>query len=86
MKQLVIGFALLVWSAAAWTSEPCCNVVAVDARSGMVSIKNVKTGKVSQYKAEPAGIKALKVGQKVDLIGGQLRTATGAAIAGRVRP
>jgi hypothetical protein len=86
MKQLMIGLVLLLWSAAAWAVEPCCSVTAIDAKSGVVSVKNVKTGKLLQYKAEPAGIKALKVGAMVDLVGGQLRTAAGAAIAGRVQP
>jgi hypothetical protein len=41
-------------------------VTAIDATTGVVSVKNVKTGKMSKYKAEPAGIKGLKVGHKVD--------------------
>lgn len=86
MKQLMLGLVLLIWSAAAWTVEPCCGVVGIDAKTGIVSIKDVKTGKLLQYKAEPVGIKGLKVGAMVDLVGGQLRTATGAAIAGRVQP
>ena len=86
MKQILLGVALLIWSAAAWTLEPCCAVVAIDARTGVVSVKDVKTGKLLQYKAEPVGIKGLKVGAMVDLVGGQLRTATGEAIAGRLQP
>lgn len=86
MKRIVLGVALLIWSVTAWSAEPCCAVVAIDARTGVVSVKDVKTGKLLQYKAEPVGVKALKVGDKVDLVGGQLRTAAGAAIAGRMQP
>ena len=86
MKRILFVVALLIWSAAAWSAEPCCGVTTIDAKTGVVSIKDAKTGKVTQYKAEPVGIKALKVGDKVDLVGGQLRTATGAAIAGRIQP
>lgn len=86
MKRIVLGVALLIWSVTAWSAEPCCSVVAIDARTGVVSVKDVKTGKLLQYKAEPVGVKVLKVGDKVDLVGGQLRTAAGAAIAGRVQP
>lgn len=86
MKRLMAGLALLVFSTGAWTSEPCCNVVAINARTGVLGVKNMKTGKVTQYKAEPAGIKGLRVGDKVDLVGGRLRTAAGASIAGQVRP
>ena len=86
MKQRMLGLALAAWSAAAWTAAPCCAVIAIDAKAGVVSVKDTKTGKVTQYKAEPAGIKGLKVGAKVDLSRGQLRSATGAAIAGRVQP
>lgn len=68
MKQIMVGRALSISSATAWSSEPCCTVVAVDARAGIVSIKG------------------LKVGYKVDLVGGQLGTVAGAAIAGRLRP
>ena len=85
MKQLMVGLVLLLCSAA-WAAEPCCAVVAIDAKTGVVSIKDAKTGKVTQYKAEPVNIKALKVGAKVDLVGGQLHTAAGATIAGRVQP
>ena len=86
MKQLMVCLVLLIGSAAAWAASPCCGVVAVNAKTGVVSIKDVKTGKVSQYKAELAGIKGLKVGDKVDLVGGRLLTAAGAAIAGRLQP
>ena len=86
MKRILLGVALSIWSAAAWTISPCCNVVAIEARTGVVSVKDAKTGKVTQYKAEPVGIKGLKVGDTVDLVGGQLRTAAGAAIAGRIQP
>lgn len=86
MKRIVLGVALLIGSAAAWSSDPCCGVVAINAKTGVVSVKDVKTGKVSQYKAELAGITGLKVGDKVDLVGGQLRTVAGATIAGRVQP
>ena len=86
MKQLMVCLVLLIWSAAAWAASPCCGVVAVNAKTGVVSIKDVKTGKVSQYKAELAGIKGLNVGDKVNLVGGRLFTAAGATIAGGLQP
>lgn len=86
MKRIMAGLALAMSCTVAWSVAPCCSVIAINAKTGMVSVKDAKTGKVTQYKAEPAGIRALKVGQKVDLVGGQLRSAAGAAIAGRVQP
>lgn len=108
MKRILFGVAFAIWSAAAWTLEPCCSVVAIDAKTGMVSVEDVRTGArartrdlatqlrrlyvttdalgLLQYKAEPVGIKGLEVGDTVDLVSGQLRTAAGAAIAGRVQP
>jgi hypothetical protein len=67
--------------------EPAlCAVTAVNAKTGVVSVKDTKTGRVTQYKAEPVNIQGLKVGDAVDLVGGVLRTATGATITGRVQP
>lgn len=86
MNLRAASLLLLLWAPAAFSAAPCCAVVAIDAKSGIVNVKDLKTGKVIRYMAEPAGVRALAVGTKVDLVRGQLRTATGAAIAGRVRP
>ncbi len=55
-------------------------------------LKDLKTGKVIQYnaapisdtvvqnKAQPVGIQGLRVGDAVDLVGGELHTASGATI------
>ncbi len=73
-------------------------MTAVNAKTGVVTIKDLKTGKVIQYnaapisdtvvqnKAQPVGIQALKVGDTVDLVGGVLHTATGTTIPGRIQP
>jgi hypothetical protein len=98
MKRTLLGVALLSWSVAAWTALPCCGVTAVNAKTGVVTIKDLKTGKVIQYnaapisdavvqnKAYPLGIQGLKVGDAVDLVGGELHTASGATIPGRIQP
>ncbi|MEX0734495.1 MAG: hypothetical protein WDZ66_11625 [Steroidobacteraceae bacterium] len=86
MKQLMLGLALLFASAAAWTGAPCCVVIAIDARTAIVTIKDLKTDTVTEYQADLVGIKGLKVGAKVDLVDGQLRTATGYVIPNRTQP
>ncbi len=98
MKRLLLGVALLIGSVAAWAITPCCGVTAVNAKTGVVTIKDLKTGKVIQYnaapisdtvvqnKAQPVGIQALKAGDAVDLVGGELHTASGATIPGRIQP
>ncbi len=98
MKRTLLGVALLSGSVAAWASEPCCGVIGVNAKTGVVTIKDLKTGKVIQYnaaptsdavvqnKAQPVGIQGLRVGDAVDLVGGELHTASGATIPGRIQP
>ncbi len=92
MKRLLLSVVLLTWSVAAWAIAPCCGVTAVNAKTGVVTIKELKTGKVIQYnaapisdavvqnKAQPVGIQGLRVGDAVDLVGGELHTASGATI------
>jgi hypothetical protein len=98
MKRTLLGVALLSWSVAAWTAAPCCGVTAVNTKTGVVSLIDLKTGKQFQYnaapisdavvqnKAQPVGIQALKVGDTVDLVGGVLHTATGITIPRRTQP
>lgn len=69
----------------------------VNARTGSVTLVDTRTGQVIRFQAEPTGamgpqngvgrvgVNALKVGDTVDLIGGQLQTGTGATIEGRVQ-
>ncbi len=86
MIRTILLLAVLLGSTAAWGIDPCCNVSAVDAKTGLVSVKNIKTGKILRYQAEPVGVRSLKVGDTVDLVNGQLLTAAGARIAGRIQP
>ncbi len=62
-----------------------------------MTLVDTRTGQVIRFQAEPTGamgpqngvgrvgVNALKVGDMVDLIGGQLQTGTGATIEGRVQ-
>ncbi|HET6628394.1 MAG TPA: hypothetical protein VFG91_01335 [Woeseiaceae bacterium] len=73
IKQLHIVLvlaALLGGMAAApvMAAVPCCAIVAIDARSGVVTVQNVDTGRSYQVKVGDSGaLSALKVGQKVNL-------------------
>ena len=57
MSRAILLLAVLLGSTAAWGIEPCCNVSAVDAKTGLVSVKNIKTRKILRYQdrgAHPA--------------------------------
>lgn len=47
--------------------EPCCAVVAIDRKSGLVTLRNLKTGQASIVTVkDKAKLGALRVGQQVD--------------------
>jgi hypothetical protein len=47
--------------------EPCCNVTAVDARSGVVTARETATGRTFQFKLEDTSLaSSIKVGQIVE--------------------
>jgi Cu/Ag efflux protein CusF len=46
--------------------EPCCNVTAINQATGVVTLKDLKTGKISQVTVtDKAKLKGLKIGQQV---------------------
>lgn len=48
-------------------AEPCCNVVAVNAASGVVTLRDVKTGSTFDVRLQnKARLNGLRVGQRVD--------------------
>ena len=47
--------------------EPCCAVVAIDPKSGLVTLRNLKTGQASIVTVkDKAKLNTLRVGQQVD--------------------
>jgi Cu/Ag efflux protein CusF len=47
--------------------EPCCSVTAIDQATGVVTLKDLKTGNISQVTVtDMAKLKSLKIGQQVD--------------------
>lgn len=47
--------------------EPCCAVVAIDRKSGLVTLRNLQTGQASIVTLkDKAKLNALRVGQQVD--------------------
>ena len=46
--------------------EVCCSVTAIDQATGVVTLKDLKTGNISQVTVkDPAKLKSLKIGQQV---------------------
>ena len=46
--------------------EPCCNVTAINQATGVVTLKDLKTGNISQVTVtDKAKLKSLKIGQPV---------------------
>lgn len=46
-------------------ADPCCNITAINARTGFVTAKNLTTGKTFRYQVDRAVLAGLKVGDKV---------------------
>jgi hypothetical protein len=70
-KNLVVMIgsllALMLAPREARAVEPCCNITAVDARSGVVSARDTATGRAFQFKLDDAALAtSIKVGQAVD--------------------
>jgi hypothetical protein len=62
---LVLPFGALAPDASA--GEPCCNVTAIDARSSVVSAREMVTGRTIQFKLDdPTLVGSIKVGQVVE--------------------
>ena len=48
-------------------AEPCCGVTAINQATGVVTLKDLKTGEISQVTVmDKAKLKGLKIGQQVD--------------------
>jgi hypothetical protein len=61
---VLVGCALP--SAAQTKKEPCCAVVAIDRKSGLVTLRNLQTGQASIVTVkDKAKLDALRVGQQV---------------------
>jgi Cu/Ag efflux protein CusF len=66
MLALALALAIASWPGSAAAEEPCCNVTALDAKTGMVTAKEKATGRTFQFKvANQAALKGLKVGQAI---------------------
>lgn len=62
---VVLGLAVVL-APEARAAQPCCEITAIDTRTGVVAAKEVRTGKTFQFKVTNASLlKTLKVGQKV---------------------
>lgn len=47
--------------------DPCCSVTAINQATGVVTLKDLKTGNISQVTVtDKAKLKSLKIGQQVD--------------------
>jgi hypothetical protein len=63
---LTLGLVTLMPVLPVSAGDPCCNVKAVDPKTGMVTLQDLKTGQTFQLKADPKRLKSLQVGQHVD--------------------
>lgn len=65
---LLFVLVVIVFAASeARAAEPCCAVTAVDARSGVVTARQMATGRTFQFKLDDTALaSAIKVGQTVE--------------------
>lgn len=66
MTLLSLGLVLGMPVPPVSAGDPCCSVKAVDPKTGMVTLQDLKTGQTFQLKADPNRLKSLQVGQQVD--------------------
>jgi hypothetical protein len=74
---LVSVFTLspLLFLSVADAGDPCCNIVSIDKRTGLVTARNLQTGQTFQFTAKNAALlNTLRIGQKVaaDFASGQV--------------
>ncbi|MEO5656659.1 MAG: hypothetical protein ABIO65_01955 [Nitrospiria bacterium] len=63
----VIGLTALVLSPRAEAGTPCCEITSIDAKTGLVTVKEIATGATFQFKADSDKLrKSFKVGQTLD--------------------
>lgn len=63
---LALLFAMSLLAAGARAGEPCCGIVAIDAKAGIVTAKDNTTGKLFKFRVQDAALlRSLKVGHKV---------------------
>jgi hypothetical protein len=68
----ILGWALIVtgaWAAmapAARAEQPCCGIVKIDAKTGLVTARENASGKTFTFKASAATLKGLQVGKSID--------------------
>lgn len=75
--------AALLLAAAAYAAEPVSIITNIDARSGLVSLRDSTTGHITQVKVNNlAALKNLKVGQQVALEGNTTLRVHGAQPVG----
>jgi hypothetical protein len=79
MKRLLAALALLVLCIPAWGGEPCCGVVSVDPRSGIVTVREKSSARTFAVRIDNAILlQKVQAGQAVDADFGGMK----AAIAG----
>jgi len=65
LQILVSG--ICVCSFAQGDSEPCCNVIGIDAAKGMVTVRDKTSGKLSQFKADAMDLRGIQKGDAVNV-------------------
>src|SRR5712692_5156516 len=56
---------LLLFGSTARAQSPCCEIVSINAQNGLVSGREIATGRAFQFSAQIPVLARLKVGQKV---------------------
>ena len=52
--------------------EPCCTIVGLNTVKGIITSRNTATGKVQQFKTPAAGLKNLRMGDKLSIQNGKI--------------
>lgn len=64
--RATLALAMIAMPAASHAGEPCCGITAIDAKTQMVSARDMKTRRTFQFRvADLAALRALRVGQAV---------------------
>ena len=78
-RKLSAAAVAALFFATAYAAEPVNIITAIDARSGLVTLRDSATGQIAQVKVNAlAGLKNLKVGQQVTLENNVTLTVHGA--------
>lgn len=74
MKYTSLALACCLFAGASFAQDavPCCDIVGINAAKGIITSRNITTGQVQQFKTSAAGLKNLRMGDRLSVQNGKI--------------